>query len=94
LDVTPAMMKKLEKVGDNKTVKALEIILQDEIGHVAIGSHWFKYCCELRGIEPEQTFRDLLKTYMGGMLRGPFHTEARLKAGFSQQEMDELVRMT
>ena len=94
LDVTPAMIKKLEKVGDSETVNALEIILRDEIGHVAIGSHWFKYCCELRDLEPEQTFRDLLKTYMGGLLRGPFHAEARLKAGFSQQEIDALVKMT
>ena len=94
LDVTPAMMQRLEKIGDTKTVNALEIILRDEIGHVAIGSHWFKYCCELRSLNPEKTFRDLLNTYMGGMLRGPFHTEARLKAGFSQQEIDELVKMT
>jgi len=94
LDVTPAMMQRLEKVGDAKTVKALEIILQDEIGHVAIGSHWFKVCCEQRGLNAETTFRELLQTYMGGMLRGPFHTEARLKAGFSQKEIDELVKLT
>ena len=94
LDVTPAMMQRLEKVGDSETVKALEIILRDEIGHVAIGSHWFKLCCTQRGLDSEQTFRDLLQTYMGGMLRGPFHTEARLKAGFSQEEIDELVKLT
>jgi uncharacterized ferritin-like protein (DUF455 family) len=94
LDVTPAMMQRLEKVGDVETVKALEIILQDEIGHVAIGSHWFKVCCEQRGLNSEKTFRELLQTYMGGMLRGPFHTEARLKAGFSQKEIDELVKLT
>jgi uncharacterized ferritin-like protein (DUF455 family) len=94
LDVTPAMMQRLEKVGDTETVKALEIILHDEIGHVAIGSYWFKDCCEQRGLNSEKTFRDLLQTYMGGMLRGPFHTEARLKAGFSQKEIDELLKLT
>jgi len=92
LDVTPGMMERLETAGDHKTVENLKIILRDEIGHVAIGSRWFKYCCELRGIEPEQTFRDLIKEYMG-CLRGPFYEEGRLQAGFSQQEIDELVRM-
>lgn len=94
LDVTPGMMDRLEKAGDLKSVDCLKIILRDEIGHVAIGSRWFKYCCNLQGINPEQTFRDLLVEYMGGGLRGPLYTEGRLQAGFSQEEIDELVKMT
>jgi uncharacterized ferritin-like protein (DUF455 family) len=93
LDVTPGMMKRLQKAGDDKTVELLKIILQDEIGHVAIGSHWFKHCCNLRGLTPEKTFRELLSEYMGGALRGPFYMEGRLLAGFSQEEMDDLVDM-
>jgi uncharacterized ferritin-like protein (DUF455 family) len=93
LDVTPGMMARLEKAGDHETVDILRIILRDEIGHVAIGSRWFKYCCDQRGLNPEKTFRELLREYMGGALRGPFHTKARLQAGFSQQEMDDLVGM-
>lgn len=93
LDVTPGMMQRLEKVGDLETVELLKIILRDEIGHVAIGSRWYKYCCELQELEPEAKFRELLTEYMGGGLRGPFYTEARLQAGFSQQEMDDLVKM-
>lgn len=93
LDVTPGMMKRLEKAGDIETVDILKIILRDEIGHVAIGSRWFKTCCEQRGLEPEKTFRELLVEYMGSGLKGPFYTEARLQAGFTQEEMDELVKM-
>ena len=93
LDVTPGMMERLKKAGDNETVDILAIILRDEIGHVAIGSRWFKYCCDQRGLNPEIMFRELLVEYMGGALRGPFYTEARLQAGFTEQEMDELVRM-
>ena len=93
LDVTPGMIDKLAKVGDHQTVEILEIILRDEIGHVAIGSHWFKYCCELKNLEPEKTFRDLLIEYMGRGPNGPLHTEARLQAGFSQDEIDALVNM-
>lgn len=93
LDVTPGMMERLRKAGDTETVDILKIILRDEIGHVAIGSRWFKASCKCRNLNPEKTFRELLMEYMGGGLRGPFHTEARLQAGFSQEEMDELVKM-
>ncbi len=90
LDVTPGMMKRLRNVGDLKSVAALEIILRDEVGHVAIGSRWFKYHCDKRGLNMEQTFRALISQYLAGQLRGPFHYEARLKAGFSEQELREL----
>ncbi|MCF6189730.1 MAG: ferritin-like domain-containing protein [Cocleimonas sp.] len=93
LDVTPGMMERLAKVGDHETVDILKVILRDEIGHVAIGSYWFKHCCESFKINPEQTFRDLLVEYMGGGIRGPFYMEGRLLAGFSQEEMDDLVAM-
>lgn len=93
LDVTPGMIDKLNKVGDMETVEILKIILRDEIGHVAIGSHWFKYCCKLKNLEPEQTFRDLLIKYMGRGPNSPMHQAARLQAGFSQNEIDELVKM-
>ncbi len=93
LDVTPGMMERLEKVGDQKTVDILSIILRDEIGHVAIGSKWFHYCCEKKNLNAETTFRKLLIKYMGAPLRAPFHTEARLQAGFTQEEMEQLVAM-
>jgi len=93
LDVTPGMVERLIKAGDDKTVDILNTILRDEIGHVAIGSHWFKYCCELKQLEPEETFRNLLIEYMGRGPNGPLHQAARLQAGFSQNEIDELLRM-
>ena len=95
LDVTPAMMEKLAKAGDTKTVNVLKVILRDEIGHVAIGSRWFKFCCQGQGVnDPEKKFRELIQEYMGSGLRGPFYREARIQAGFSQEEMDELIKMT
>jgi uncharacterized ferritin-like protein (DUF455 family) len=93
LDVTPAMMQRLAAVGDQESVDILKIILADEIGHVTIGSRWFHYCCQERQLEPLATFRTLLLRYMGAPLRSPFYTEARLQAGFTQQELDELLLM-
>jgi uncharacterized ferritin-like protein (DUF455 family) len=87
LDVTPGMIKRLQGHGDNATVEILKIIFEQEIGHVAIGSRWFNYTCELENVSPEETFQDLLKEFMAGELRGPFELEARRKAGFSDAEL-------
>jgi uncharacterized ferritin-like protein (DUF455 family) len=93
LDVTPAITKKLSDKGDKRAVEILDIILRDEIGHVAVGSYWFKTLCEQRELNSESTFRALLKTYLQGELKPPFHREARLQAGFSEQELDDLVKL-
>jgi len=93
LDVTPGMIKRFEGVQDHDTVSRLEIILRDEIGHVAIGNRWFEYACQQAGVEVIPTFQNLLQEYMQGQVRGPFHTKARLEAGFSQHEMDILEAM-
>ncbi|UOG90459.1 MAG: ferritin-like domain-containing protein [Candidatus Thiothrix sulfatifontis] len=93
LDVTPGMMQRLREVDDAETVEILTIILRDEIGHVRIGSRWFHYCCAQRGLEPDATFRQLLREALPAPLRGPFYTEARLQAGFSAEELEQLVDM-
>ncbi len=93
LDVTPGMMERLEKAGDHETVACLKIILRDEIGHVAIGSRWYHYYCERRGLDAESTFRTLIREYMTATLPGPFHIEARLKAGFTATELKGLENM-
>ena len=87
LDVTPAMMDKLRASGDLNAVEILELILKEEIGHVSVGTRWFNYLCQQRALDPYLTFKDLLQTYFNGEVRGPFHTEARQQAGFSEAEM-------
>ena len=45
LDATPPMQAKLRKVGTPDALRAvaiLDIILHDEVGHVAIGNHWYR----------------------------------------------------
>lgn len=87
LDVTPAIMEKLDKAGDNHAVEILKIIHHDEVGHVEIGTRWFRYMCEQRKLEPLPTFKSLLKQYMKGQLRGPFDHVTRKQAGFSEDEL-------
>ena len=91
LDVTPGMIGRLEAAGDQDTVAALRIILAEEVRHVAIGTQWFRFCCEREGLEPSATFLDLLERRYAGTVRGPFNLEARYAAGFSRQEMAALA---
>ena len=93
LDVTPGMIIGLRRAGDEESVALLEIILRDEIGHVEIGSRWFHWLCRNRDMAPEATFRDLLGQYMKGRIKGPFHRDARLQAGFSESELAALEQM-
>ena len=90
LDVTPGMIERLNVARDDETVRILKIILAEEVRHVEIGSHWFRFCCEQRGVDPESTFLGLLKEHFRGSLRGPFNIPARLQAGFTQSEMDAI----
>ena len=91
LDVTPGMIKRLNAVDDIDTVRILEVILEEEVRHVEIGSHWFRVCCDQRGVDPEPTFLALLKDYFGGPLRGPFNIPARMQAGFTHREMEAIA---
>lgn len=90
LDVTPAMIVKLRQLGDDATADILEVILRDEIGHVAAGSRWFRWYCARECVEPEAMFRKLLTEYGRGVLHGPFNLDARSAAGFSEEELAAL----
>ncbi|MFL6593179.1 MAG: ferritin-like domain-containing protein [Luteimonas sp.] len=87
LDVTPAMILKLRALGDDATADILEVILREEVAHVAAGSRWFRWYCERAGIEPRLRFRQLLDEYAHGSLRVPFNHAARRAAGFDDEEI-------
>jgi uncharacterized ferritin-like protein (DUF455 family) len=87
LDVTPGMISRLRHVGDAATAQILELILREEVAHVATGDRWFRWCCSREGLEPETTFRALLARHGVAPPRAPFNREARQAAGFSPAEL-------
>lgn len=91
LDVTPGMIVKLRALGDDETADILEVILREEVVHVAAGSRWYRWHCERAGIEPRARFRELLKEYASGVLHKPFNVEARKQAGFDAEELESLL---
>lgn len=93
LDVTPAIAQKLRGNQDHRLADILGIIYNEEIGHVEIGTRWFRYCCQARDLDARHTFRNLLNEYMNGRIRGPYDEPGRLAAGFTQDEIDDLKLM-
>jgi uncharacterized ferritin-like protein (DUF455 family) len=90
LDVTPGMIAKLHQAGDPESVAILERILQDEVGHVSLGSRWFRWVCDRRGLDFEAEYFVLIDRHMKGQARRPFNRELRRKAGFSEAELSRL----
>ncbi len=94
LDATPLIQAKLRKVKSAAADKAngiLDIILRDEVGHVAIGNHWYAWLCRRDGFEPVPHYRVLARRHEAPRLKPPFNEQARKAAGFSQEELDFLL---
>lgn len=90
LDASPPVRAKLAQAGDIAAAAILDLILHDEIEHVAIGNHWYGWLCAARGLEPVATYALLAARYKAPPLRGPFNLEARRLAGFSEAELAAL----
>ena len=94
LDATPLIQAKLLKVDTpdaTRAIEILDIILRDEVGHVAIGNHWYRWSCEQRGLDPVALYGELVQRYDAPKHRPPFNHEARLRAGFTEVELGYLL---
>ena len=94
LDATPLIQAKLRKVKTPYAAEAidiLDIILRDEIGHVAIGNHWYRWLCEREGLDPVAHYAVLAKQFDAPRSRPPYNVQARRAAGFSDEEIEKLT---
>lgn len=86
LDVNPPMRARFADAGDDETAAILDVILADEIGHVAVGDRWFRFLCAEQDLDPEATFATLLAE-AGVTIRPPLNLDARRAAGFTDAEL-------
>ncbi|NND91472.1 MAG: ferritin-like domain-containing protein [Granulosicoccus sp.] len=93
LDVAPPMIDRLTQLGDTDTAAILQRIYRDEIRHVEIGNRWFRHVCADRSLDGTEVFRDLLRGENSAYLRSPYNREARLQAGFNEQELALIKEM-
>lgn len=84
LDVTPSMIERFDAVGDRATAAILRRILTDEVTHVRAGTLWFESACREQNINPETTWRDLVRTHFRGLIKPPFNDSARDSAGLTR----------
>jgi uncharacterized ferritin-like protein (DUF455 family) len=92
LDATPPMQARLRKAGDHRAVEILDLILRDEVGHVAIGNHWYRWLCRRDGLDPVALYPELAARHDAPRLRAPLNLDARRAAGFEPAELAALER--
>lgn len=90
LDATPQVQAKLRQAGTADAlaaVQVLDIILREEVGHVAIGNHWYRFLCQRNNLDPQAHYTALAQHYEAPRPRPPFNTQARQAAGFTEEEI-------
>ncbi len=92
LDVTPAMREKFVRAGDAQAAAVLDVILRDEIGHVAIGNRWYRWLCARASRDPVAAYDELAAQYKAPRPKPPFNLDARRAAGFDDAELAALQR--
>jgi len=98
------MIRYAEQIGDEKMRQAIDYVLADELTHVRFGSEWVK---EFTKGDPEhfkrtQEFRkEVDKQFSFGGARSdredaaiPIAWEDRREAGFSEEELADLARIS
>jgi len=89
-DATPQIQRKLRQAGSPAALRAveiLEVILCDEVGHVAIGNRWYRFLCQRMGLDPLSHYAVLAARHEAPRVHPPFNEEARQRAGFTEEEM-------
>nr|WP_315463557.1 ferritin-like domain-containing protein [uncultured Rhodoferax sp.] len=93
LDATPLIQAKLAKVGSPAALEAqaiLQVILTEEVGHVAAGNRWYHWLCGRQGLDPAAFYAQAAIQFAAPIPKPPFNYAARLAAGFSPQELVKL----
>ena len=91
LDASPGVKNKLISAGDHAAGRIMDIILEEEIGHVSAGNRWYRYVCETKGLDPISTYRQLIQQYDAPKLKSPYNLQARRLAGFEEEELSYLA---
>jgi uncharacterized ferritin-like protein (DUF455 family) len=91
LDACPLVREKLLRAGDRESAAIIDVILGDEIGHVAIGNRWCRQLCQREGRDAAMLESRARRDYGTPVPRAPFNLEARRAAGFNADELANLI---
>lgn len=93
LDANAFILSKLKKLKNvQKVIDLFELILEEEIDHVKKGDIWYKYACSKQK-DFTCNYFDIVNNIHPNSFRTNknINIQARLKAGFSQSEIDTLL---
>ena len=92
LDANLNIINKLKTIPNTKKIiEVLEIILEEEISHVKKGNFWFKFACKKDSCD---YFEIVNSIYPNAFKRKKtINIKARLKAGFSKEEIGKILSL-
>ncbi len=96
LDANEQILQRLSRLPHDAMLQsikeALEVILREEIEHVAKGDRWFAFACAQEGIDKEAYFEIIDHYYPTTFERKrTLNTAARLEAGFTCKELSRIA---
>lgn len=91
LDVTPGLIERFRNLNDEKTCEVLALILKEEIGHVHIGTKWYRYQCKQINRDADEMFNEIASEFLPHTDSRKINISARRKAGFSSSELNYLM---
>lgn len=95
LDATPLIQAKLAKVASptaHEAIGILQIILDEEVGHVAAGNRWYHWLCKRAHLDAGAYYAQAALQHAAPRPKPPFNYSARRAAGFTQAELENLNR--
>ena len=95
LDANEKIIERLKKYNTpfaKKVIEALKIILKEEIPHVKKGDKWFKWECKRKNLDPIETYFKIVDNFFKDWKKKDINIPARLKAGFSCNELKVLSK--
>jgi uncharacterized ferritin-like protein (DUF455 family) len=95
LDAGDTLIRRLAGVKANAVQRAVQIINDDEVGHVKFGSRWYIEFCKAQNLDPGVDFFERMKRLRFILPKriNPLNHELRIKAGFTQDEINYLENL-
>ena len=95
LDAGDTLLRRLAGVDARAVQKAVQIINDEEVGHVLFGSRWYEKCCLNEGLNPSEDFEPRMNKLRGILPKriGKLNHELRKRAGFTEQEIQYLEKL-
>jgi len=95
LDANEKIINRLKKYNNHfakEIINVLKIILKEEIPHVNKGDKWFKWECKRKNLDPIKTYFEIVDNFFRDWKKKDINIKARLKAGFSCEEIKILSK--